>query len=185
MDGSGKSSVIKGLQSGVSETVKNVYVLQGTYPTRTTREIKNYAKPPRSAFSSALKIIFRAIKWTLEYYLLYTPQMANGSLILSDRFYFDDVWIDPLKYRYGGPLWLVNHIRNLVPRPDAFIQLDAPETVLYARKQEIPFEDVIRLRKAYLELVAVQKHGFCVDASAPLAEVIEDTRRILLEFIQG
>lgn len=111
--------------------------------------------------------------------------MANGTLILSDRFYFDDVWIDPLKYRYGGSMWLVNRIRKLVPRPDAFILLDAPETVLYARKQEIPFEDVTRLRKAYLEFVATQPHGFCVDASTPLWDVIERTRRILLEFVQA
>ena len=72
-----------------------------------------------------------------------------------------------------------------MPRPDAFTLLDAPETVLYARKQEIPFEDVIRLRKAYLELIAAQPHGLCVDASAPLDDVIQETHRILLEFIQA
>jgi thymidylate kinase len=128
-------------------------------------------------------MLCRALRWLGHYYLHLRPRMNSGVLLLSDRHYFDDVAIDPRKYRYGGPHALVNRLRCRLPRPDLFIFLDAPPEVLFSRKQEIPLDEVVRLRAAYQTLLADQPNTRQIDASAPLPQVLAEVRAVIQPYL--
>ena len=183
VDGSGKSSVIQALQAELQAENIPVHVLHGNNLLPKNGPITNHQHPPRPFFSSCLKMLYRALRWLGHYYLHLRPRMNSGVLLLSDRHYFDDVAIDPRKYRYGGPHSLANRLRCRLPRRDLFIFLDAPPEVLLSRKQEIPLDEVVRLRAAYQTLLADQPNTRQVDASAPLPQVLAEVRAVIQPYL--
>ncbi|GAP18405.1 dTMP kinase [Levilinea saccharolytica] len=183
VDGSGKSSVIQALQAELQAENIPVHVLHGNNLLPKNGPITNHQHPPRPFFSSCLKMLYRALRWLGHYYLHLRPRMNSGVLLLSDRHYFDDVAIDPRKYRYGGPHALVNRLRCRLPRPDLFIFLDATPEVLLSRKQEIPLDEVVRLRAAYQSMLACQPNTRQVDASAPLPQVLAEVRAVIQPYL--
>ena len=69
-----------------------------------------------------------------------------------------DAIVDPKRYRYGGPIWLLNLIWKITPKPDLIVLLDAPAEVIQQRKKEVPFEETAErllatVRPAYAQLV--------------------------------
>ena len=183
-DGSGKSSVI----SCITEMLKN-----------TTKEIKYkhlkpklfnknngssivtdpHAKPPRSTFISIIKIMY----WLFLYwYDRFNHKHKNLTLRIWDRYYYDLI-VDPLRYRYGAPIWIAHLIAKLVPKPDLIILLDTPATVLQNRKQEVSFEEMLRQRRAYIKLMQQMNNGFIVDASQNMEKVVEETRKIIINLM--
>ena len=181
-DGSGKSTVLAALLANSADLIKVEHGLKPFYKTRAGDGIWNHAYPPRGSLFSTIKLLFRALVWRWEYLVRYSPLLAKGNVLICDRFYFDDIIIDPLKYRYGGPLWLARTLRSLLPAPEVYIFLDVPEPMLMLRKHETTLDELKRLRRAYLGLVHQQPGGYIVDASGPLAEVVWKTQKILNEY---
>lgn len=87
--------------------------------------------------------------------------------------------VDPLKYRYSGPLWLVNTIAKKVPKPNLYILLDIPEHVALSRKQEVQVEEISRQRNAFLNLFSILPNGYVLDASNSIDELVEDVVEII------
>jgi thymidylate kinase len=103
-------------------------------------------------------------------------------LVLHDR-HLVDTLVDPRRYRYTGPSWLLRLIWRLIPKPDLVILLDAPAEVLQARKQEVPFEETTRQRQAYLSLVGTIRNGHVVDAARPMEQVIGEVNDMILRHL--
>jgi thymidylate kinase len=125
--------------------------------------------------------------WWVDYGLLgyatdIYPSLARSTLVLFDRYYHDLI-VDAKRYRYGGPMWAVQLVSRLIPRPDLVILLDAPPEVLYARKQEFPFAEARRQREAYLDLVKGLSNGYVIDASKPLDQVVAEAEQVILEYL--
>jgi len=144
--------------------------------------IEHYGKPPHSTIKSIAKLGILALDWFAGYWGQMVHQRAKGHLILFDRHFFLDVAIDPLRYRYGGPLWLAQLMGRLLPRPDLVILLDAPIEVLQNRKQEISFDEAARQRSAYLELIQEWPNSHIIDVSKPLEHVINEAKQIILRY---
>jgi thymidylate kinase len=104
--------------------------------------------------------------------------------VLHDR-HLVDALVDPKRYRYSGPMWLLRLIWWFVPRPDLIILLDAPPEVLQARKQEVSFEESARQRKAYRSLVGRMVNGHIVDAARPLDEVVRAVNDLILHYLSA
>ena len=69
---------------------------------------------------------------------------------------------------------------KLVPRPELVILLNAPAEVLWSRKQEVPFEEVVRQQKTYRELAERLPSAVIIDASQPLPDVILETAEAII-----
>jgi hypothetical protein len=106
--------------------------------------------------------------------------LARSTLVLYDR-HFVDVLVDPARYRYGGPMWLMRLVWRLIPRPDLILLLDAPAEVLQARKQEVPFAVTARQRNAYAALVRTLPNGRFVNAAQPFEAVANDAIDMILD----
>jgi thymidylate kinase len=130
--------------------------------------------PPRSALTSVAKIFV----WLLEEWYAYLLQDKKAVLLICDR-YYHDLLVDPIRYRYGGPMSIARLIGTLMPRPRLWVLLDAPTEILRARKQEVQAEESARQRQAYLSLVRKQRNYVIVDASQPLGKVITDVEHAI------
>jgi len=141
-----------------------------------------HVQPLRGPISSLIKLAYWWIEYTLGYLMNVYPRLAHSTLVLFDR-YYHDVLVDAKRYRYGGSLWLAHLTGKIIPRPHLVILLDAPPQVLFARKQEVPFEEVNRQREKYVNLVRNLHSGHMVDASKPLEEVVSEVEKIILDYM--
>ncbi|TAE86066.1 MAG: hypothetical protein EAZ71_06850 [Verrucomicrobia bacterium] len=177
-DGSGKSVVI----AGVSERLaaEGYPIHRGHWrpkpfekSTGSVSAADNpHGQPARGVAASMLKLIWLWLNWWVAWFRQLRYQSKSGYL-LFDRFHAD-LLVDPTRYRYGGPGGIARFICAAMPQPDQVIFLDAPPEVLLARKQEVGFSALEASRAAYLKLVRGRPRFRTVDASRPLADVIED-----------
>lgn len=184
-DGAGKSSLIDALGTDLSSVFPRTVSwgfapplsrLLGRRPERTDQP---HALPPRTMSAS----LIRAGYWLAFHAIGYVGlrvALARSTLVLYDR-HFLDILVDPTRYRYGGPMWLVRMLWRLIPKPDLILLLDAPPEVLQARKQEVPFAVTARQRQAYSALVRTLANGRVINAAQPLEAVANDAIEIILD----
>jgi thymidylate kinase len=100
----------------------------------------------------------------------------RGYVVLFDRYYLFD---------YNRHLRVAGHERilfrlhrylleRLYPRPDLVIFLDAPASVLFARKREGTVESLERRRQSFLKLGEELPNFVRVDATLPLSRVCRE-----------
>jgi thymidylate kinase len=128
-----------------------------------------HAKPPRGAFLSLVKIAV----WLVEEWYANLFQQKKSTLLICDR-YYHDLLVDPMRYRFGAPLWTARLIGRLMPQPKLWILLNAPAEILQARKQEVTPQETARQCIAYLAFVRKLHRHVVVDASQSLDKVIAD-----------
>jgi thymidylate kinase len=184
-DGAGKSSVINGILEKLNQGDRVVKMRhlkpRPSLPLRgdpATINSDPHGKPPRSALTSVAKIIL----WLMEEWYANLFQDKKEELLICDR-YYHDLLVDPIRYRYGGPIWIARLTGKLIPQPMLWVLLDAPTKVLQARKQEVHAEESARQRQAYLSLVQKQHNYVIVDASQPLDKVITDVEHDIAEAV--
>jgi thymidylate kinase len=141
-----------------------------------------HAQKPRSAITSALKLIYFLLDYILGFIFILYPLKARSHLILFDR-YYHDLMIDPKRYRYKAPLWLAVLIGYLIPKPDLFLVLDAPARIIQSRKQEVPFSETERQRDAYSNFAHWGAQRIVVNTDQPMEETINDINDAVLKFM--
>jgi thymidylate kinase len=187
--GCGKSSVLQELRRiGESPPFAGLEIFY-RYPDIISNPKRTWAtgadrdgQPPYGVVMSIAKLGFRALEWLLGYWGRVIQLKAKGYLVVFDRHSLLDLLVDPQRYRYGGPLWLVRLVVKLLPKPDLVIVLDAPVEVLLSRKQDESTQEIARLREAYLGLAQELSNGYLVNASRPLERVVADVERIILDY---
>ncbi len=138
--------------------------------------------PPRSFVGSLAKAAYWVVDYTLGYYVKIRPALVRSTLVLFDR-YLLDALVDPRRYRYGGPRWVLQLVWSVIPKPDLVILLDAPTDVLRGRKQEVSPHEIERQRHAYRQLVDMLPNGHIVDAAQPPDRVIRAVGMVVLGFL--
>jgi thymidylate kinase len=125
---------------------------------------------PRNTIGSLVKVVFLWCAWWGAWPSL-RKQRGNSGLLIYDR-YHADLLIDPIRYRYGGPMWFAHLMVGLMPRPDLVLILDAPARDIAERKQELPLETLELLRERYLRHAGNIPNAHVIDASQPLQCVV-------------
>ena len=134
--------------------------------------------PPRSWPASFVKGLWWVVYYSIGYLFTTRPTLGRGGLALNHR-YCVDVLVDCRRYRYAGPRWLLNLAWTLAHKPDLIFLLDAPPEVVQARKKEVAFEETVRQREAYRQIVEATPNGHIIDATQPVAGVVADVERII------
>ena len=183
MDGSGKSTVIEGIRQKWEELG-----LKSTFPHWRPECIKPgksdgpetnpHGKKPRGSCASIAKLAFLLLDWTIGFRFKLADKRARGWFVIFDRFHLD-LLADPVRYRYGAPLWLARWVFRLFPQPDAIILLDAPAEVLHARKPETTLVMAIALRGEYLQLVRKYSRSHVVNCDRPIQVVVDEVVSII------
>lgn len=188
-DGAGKSSIAEGVRRDLGwafarsqgRTFPPALLQRGPKGTRSTP----HAERPRSYIQSVVRAIgYWFVYCTIGHYFTIRPAVARATLVLHDR-HFLDALVDTKRYRYGGPVWLLRVMWWFIPKPDLVIALDGPAEVINARKREVPLEETARQLMAYRGLVGPMRNGRVVDVSQPIAKVVGDVNRSILQFLAG
>jgi thymidylate kinase len=188
-DGSGKSTVLQEVCELLKTTIprRQIFhwrpaVLKPGNP-EAGPVTDPHGQTPRSLPVSLVKLLFLFVDWWLGYWMRIVPLSSRLTFCLFDRCYFD-LLVDPRRYRYGGPMGLARWVGALLPQPAMVILLDAPPTVLQARKKEVSLEETQRQVAEYRTLVSELPGGRIVNCDRPVAEVARDVRLLVLQMFR-
>lgn len=187
-DGSGKSSVIAGLDARLREIRTGMRMTHWRPHTFSGKAVRGgpiivtdpHGKPPRGALASLAKLILIGVDWWIGFFAHARHARATRAVWVSDR-YYDDLLVDPRRYRYGGPLAWARWIFRCLPRPDRVIVLTGEAEQIHARKQEVTLDELKRQLGAYRDLATrLGPRAVAVDACQPPEQVIEDVWKIVV-----
>lgn len=185
-DGSGKSTILRRVAAEMAPAFRRTQIFHlraRLFADRIVRsDIDPHGRPPHRAVTSLAQLMVNVIRCWLGYWLYVWPALVRSTFVGFDR-YYHDVLVDPRRYRYGGPRWLARLACTWVPKPDLWILLDAPPSVIRARKSEISLAEIERQRLPYRGLVTHLPGGHIVDASRSPDEVAHTVEQIIVDFL--
>lgn len=137
-----------------------------------------HGKPTRSGLVSIVKLGLLAADWHLGGLGKLRHARAKAKLVFFDR-YYDDLLIDPNRYRYGGRLEWARRVFRLLPRMHRVFVLWAPPEVILRRKREVAEDELARQIGAY------RAHALALGGRARLIDVNRTMDAIADEVMEG
>lgn len=186
-DGCGKSSVIDGVVAEFAPAFQKIvrfHLRPKSLPARTTNETPvtdPHGQPVRGGLYSMAKMLYLFADYWLGYLSSVRAATVRTRLVVFDR-YFYDIVVDPRRVLYGGPAWLPKMLARLVPRPDLVLLLNATPEVLWSRKQEVPYEEVVRQQAGYLRVAREMGDVIVIDAAGTREAVVLEARDAILDY---
>ena len=183
-DGSGKSTVIDGLlENRLPFRRKDYFHLKPIVSKKSVIENEMITDPhkyePYSEAKSYIKLLYFIYQYNLGWIKNVLRLKIKSSLVIFDR-YYDDLLVDHKRYRYGGSKTVAKIARLFIPKPDLYFILTTDPKVIYARKQEVPFEELERQVKAYRELADTKRY-FNIDVNKVPEEIVQEIILIIME----
>jgi thymidylate kinase len=186
-DGVGKSTVIDAVQKDLSPIFlreKYLTFAPGILPARfeTLKPDGPHSLPPRSFPASLAKAAWWSICYTVGYLVSIHSTLARAGLVVNHR-YLPDAIVDPKRYRYSGPQWILKALWRVAPKPHLLFLLDAPAEVIQARKKEVTPEETNRQRDGYRALAEKLPFAHVIDNSRPLRQVVDEIEGIIAGYL--
>jgi thymidylate kinase len=184
VDGAGKSTLLAELGRQAANCFRRQLslhwhpTLRGGNPPNTDP----HGQPVRGSALSVVYLLMHLLDCWTAYALQVRPVLARSGLVLFDR-YFHDVLVDPKRYRYGGPMAIARAICALCPKPHLVLALDASESIVRARKDEVSEEERSRQRQQYLALANRLPNPSVIDAGRPLIEVAAAANSVVVQHL--
>ncbi len=138
--------------------------------------------PPRNRLASLGFFAIHWVEFLLGVPLRLLPVTAQGGLVLIDR-YFYDFFVDQRRFQLSVPIVLVRVAYALLPKPDLVFLLDAPTSVLRARKQEVSEAETDRQRAAYAKMASGLPNARIIDATQAADAVARSMQREIFELL--
>ena len=140
-------------------------------------------EPPRGVLSSIAALFAIFLDYTLGFAFVLRPFLARSGLIVFDR-YYHDLLVDPIRYRYGGPMWLAKLLARFIPPPDLlFLVLDAGDEVILSRKHEVPPEELQRQRVSYRQFTLGAKRATLVNTDRGIERTLGEATQFIVGFL--
>jgi thymidylate kinase len=138
---------------------------------------------PRGALGSIVALFAIFLDYWLGFAFVLRPFLARSGLIVFDR-YYHDLLVDPIRYRYGGPMWLAKFLGRLIPPPDLlFLVLDAGDEVILSRKREVPPEELRRQREGYRQFTLGAARAALVNTDRGIEPTLGEATQFIVEFL--
>ncbi|HEX4123612.1 MAG TPA: hypothetical protein VHY37_02735 [Tepidisphaeraceae bacterium] len=185
-DGAGKSTIIERVEHELRDAfLDHAYLTfaPGLIPGKFAAPKPGgpHSLPPRSRPASLAKAAWWLVCYTVGYFATVHPTRARGGLVVNHRYLVDAI-VDQKRYRYNGPIKLLNAIWRIAPKPDLIILLDAPAEVIHSRKKEVALEEIIRQREGYKAIVGSLPYAHVVSTDRSIDAAVADVESILLGF---
>lgn len=144
-DGSGKSSIISTLLSKQLPFRRHDYFhLTPLKPSNSLVEKPNI--PSRNNeypfIISFIKLIYYFFMYNISWLINIYPKKIQSSLVIFDR-YYDDLLIDPARFRYKGSVKIIQFVKRIIPSPDIYFILTASPDIIFKRKQELSKKEIL------------------------------------------
>ncbi len=188
-DGTGKSSVLNAVAESLSPAFRkkaNYHLRPYLLPARSAVDSGTVTNPhvykEYSLIISSIKLFYIWFDYFIGHFTVIRWKKIFSTFILFDR-YFQDIMADRKRFRYGGPLWLVNALSQILPSPDVLIFLHAPADIIQERKKEVPYNECVRQVESYKQVAGILKNAVIIDASQPLGNVVADVNKHVLNIL--
>jgi thymidylate kinase len=138
---------------------------------------------PRGLLGSVAALLVVFMDYWLGYALVLRPSVTRSGLVIFDR-YFQDLLVDPRRYRYGGPMWLAKFLSRFVPRPELLmLVLDAEDKVILSRKREVVLEELRRQRAGYRQFTAQEGKARLIKTDQGIGRTVGEASRFIVEHL--
>lgn len=139
--------------------------------------VNPHAKKPYKGLLSYIKLFHFFLDYIVGFLILILPLKIKSSLIIFDR-YYDDILVDPKRFRYAGSLMIAKFTRFFLPQPELYFILTTDAQVIYKRKQEVVFEELERQINVYNSLVDGQKY-IHIDVDKDIGDIVNEIEIII------
>jgi thymidylate kinase len=175
-DGCGKNTLIEHIGGALREAFRGQHHYHwrpgALIPLKTTDgpELFPHGRLRRSPLLSTLYASGFQLDYWFGYLFRIYPALTRSGLVFFNR-YHHDMQVDSLRYRYGGPKWLIKLYSLLLPGDPLILVLDGDPERIYARKPELSLFELSRQRREYRKLADRLKNAFVIDANVEAEEV--------------
>jgi thymidylate kinase len=142
-----------------------------------------HALAPRSVIPSVAYALTVFVDNWFAYLTSFRPLLSKGGLVVFDRSY-DDILIDPIRYRYGGPNGLIRFLTNRLPIKDnLYLVLDADPELILSRKTELAAPELVRQREAYRQWAARHVNAVVITSAADMDTTARKLFAAVVEYL--
>lgn len=194
-DGSGKSTIINGIERTLANTFSNNTLnyyhwrpgyIKSEKRLDTTGNVVSNVQPhsllPYGTAVSLLKILLYTGDYILGYWMKIYWQAAQGHLVVFDRYYYD-FYMDKARYRLKLPDSLIRIFHPFIPKPDITFVLLGNADQIQSRKNELPLDEV----RKQIYLLQKHKQDFSntveIDVCQHIPEVVYNVSNAILEHL--
>lgn len=185
-DGSGKTTIINGVKESLTEAFRQnkQYHLFPKEAKEVAPTIDPHNQKPRGELGSIAKLFYFLGLYFFGYWCKIYPLKIKSTLIIFDR-YYHDILVDPRRYRNSAGNYWTKLVAYFVPKPDVWILLDVPATIIQQRKSEVSPEESARQVIAYRKLFEKLANAYVINANQTPEQVIYDTEEVLIQYLKN
>ena len=183
-DGVGKSTLIAQLCLPCFRRMKQFHFRPGVLGKKITGApvTQPHAQVPRSRAASFAKTFYYFLDHWIGHILKTFPSKVRNELVVFDRS-FEDIFIDPKRYRLAGAETMARILRRFLPKPELTIILDADPAIVHARKPELSLEELSRQREVFRQLAGRLPRCIVISAAQTPEQVVRAAHTGMLAFL--
>jgi thymidylate kinase len=178
-EGSGRVNVIEHLSAHPLALFIHAHIMDLRPHMMRPVPVNPESRIPRGRLGTFAKLMMFFADYWLGYWLQIRPKLVRSTLVVSNR-YFDDILVDPRRYRFGKPHAFARWLLPWIPRPELWLVFDVATEVLQTRTRQVAAEEAARLRSEYRKVLRRQEDVVVLDASQPIEEVSAEAERAIV-----
>ena len=178
-EGSGRVNVIEHLSAHPLAPFIQSHIMELRPRMMRPVPVNPESKTPRGRLGTLAKLMMFVADYWLGYWWQIRPKLVRSTLVVSNR-YFDDILVDPRRYRIGKPHAFARWLLPWIPRPELWLVFDVASEVLQTRTREVAAEEAARLRAEYRKVLRAREDVVVLDASQPIEEVSAEAERAIV-----
>lgn len=120
------------------------------------------------------------LDFVIGYWLVVFPKLVRPTLVIGER-YFPDVLVQPERYGFAVPGWLMRCAAWFVPNPDLIVLLKDDPQVIHARKPELSPARIGKLLDAYERELKYWGNGRVLTTEGGVKAVVERLASIIAD----
>lgn len=183
-DGVGKTTLINSLENRLQEQTPLLFAMIKKYHWRPClfKGRSNYSSKSCSSNPhdvqldnmaiSMLKLFFLFFDFLFGYYFKIYPALRKNELVLFDRYYYD-LFLDPKRYRFGGPISCVKWLLPIIPYPNLIVYLDGPAMTIHQRKFELTIDEIKEQQNRFLNLKPHIRNIITLDCEDQINDLVD------------
>lgn len=189
-DGCGKSTLAAAISDHLSRCYRRVWRFHwrpGLLP-KLSRGATNpppsqLAEPPREAkygtCVSLARYLYYLADFIAGYWVPIYFRKAATTLVIGERWHYD-VIVNPQRYGFRLPQWLLRMGQLFIPRPNLVLLLTASPEVIHSRKPELTTAEIQAQIEGFRKIFAHNAGAVEVNTGAEMPETIRQMQQVIL-----
>jgi thymidylate kinase len=197
VDGAGKTTVIESFIPTFAAATHNTYEIKHLRPTllpplsrlkgkdtSAGPTLDPHGSNPSGFLISLFRLFYLWLDYQIGYWIKLRPKLGKSPTVLIFDRYYQDIFVDPRRFRIKLPRWIIRSALALLPKPNFSICLHAPVDVILSRKQELPQVELERQTALWKEYAASRSNVALISTDAPIEEVRDRVLGAFMDYLK-